>query len=161
MKSHEVLRELFEIRSPKQLASELGVSVSLIYKWAEPSGDRGSGTPNPLERIAALLKVTGDVRIAEWICRMAGGFYTRSPNAMVDGETDSVAVATNRIVQDFAGMLSSIATAAMDDRIDANETAEIRGRWENLKSVTETFVCCCEHGNFQAIRSAVGALRAD
>jgi transcriptional regulator with XRE-family HTH domain len=155
MKSHEMVRELFEVMSPKELAAELGVSVSLIYKWAEPVGDAGSGTPNPLERIAALLKVTGDIRIAEWVCRMAGGFYTKSPDAVDNSESNSVATATNRIVQDFAGMLSAIATAAMDDAIDSRETDDIRNRWENLKSETETFVCCCENGNFEAIRSGI------
>jgi transcriptional regulator with XRE-family HTH domain len=155
MKSHEMVRELFEVMSPKQLAAELGVSVSLIYKWAEPTGESGSGTPNPLERIAALLKVTGDVRIAEWVCRVAGGFYTRSPDSIGVVESNSVAVAINRIVQDFAEMLSSIATSAMDDAIDSKEAVDIRNRWEHLKSVTETFVCCCEHGNFQAVRNAL------
>lgn len=150
-----MVKELFEVMSPKELAAELGVSVSLIYKWAEPTGDSGSGTPNPLERIAALLKVTGDIRIAEWVCRNAGGFYTKSPDTVVAGDSNSVAVLTNQIVQDFAGMLSSIATAAMDDSIDSKESSDIRNRWEHLKSVTETFVCCCEHGNFDAVRSAL------
>ena len=29
---------------------------------------------------------------------------------------------------------------------------EIRARWNELKSVTETFVHCCEQGNFDALR---------
>ena len=36
MQSHELLRQVFEKCSPKQISSELGLSVSLIYKWAEP-----------------------------------------------------------------------------------------------------------------------------
>lgn len=154
MKSHEMVRNLFEVMSPKELAAELGVSVSLIYKWAEPADDAGSGTPNPLERIAALLKVTGDVRIAEWVCRHAGGFYTKSPDTVATEDSHSVSVLTNRIVQDFAELLSSIATAAMDDAIDSKEAGDIRHRWEHLKSVTEAFVCCCEHGNFDAAKRA-------
>lgn len=155
MKSHEMIRELFEVMSPKELAAELGVSLSLIYKWAEPAGDAGSGTPNPLERIAALLKITGDIRIAEWVCRNAGGFYTKSPDTVATEDSHSVAASTNRIVQDFAGLLSSIATAAMDDAIDSKESGAIRSRWEHLKSVTETFVCCCEHGNFDEVKKSL------
>ena len=36
MKSHELLREVIEKCSPKQMAADLGVSLSLVYKWAEP-----------------------------------------------------------------------------------------------------------------------------
>lgn len=149
MKSHEMFRELFETVSPKELASALGLSVSMIYKWAEPSGEVGSGTPNPLERIAALLKITGDIRIAKWVCLRAGGFYIKSPEAAQSEGARSVVTETNQIVQDFAEMLSAIATAAVDNAITAEETRDIRNRWEHLKSATEAFVCCCERGNFE------------
>ena len=36
MQSHELLREVFQRCSPKQVAAELGLSLSMIYKWAEP-----------------------------------------------------------------------------------------------------------------------------
>ena len=120
-------------------------------KWAKPTGDTGSGTPNPLERIAALLRITGDVRIAEWVCRRAGGFYTKSPDGKSDESSDSVATATNQIAQDFAEMLSAIATAAADNAVTRAEAQDICTRWEHLKSVTETFVCCCEHRNFEVV----------
>lgn len=159
MKSHEIFRELFESVSPKEIAAEMGLSVSMIYKWAEPTGDTGSGTPNPLERIAAVLKVTKDIRIAEWVCRRAGGFFTKSPEAGSADTQDSVVLATNQIVQDFAEMLSAIATAAVDNKITAQETRDIRDRWEHLKTVTESFVCCCENGNFEAVRMRVQAAK--
>jgi transcriptional regulator with XRE-family HTH domain len=153
MKSHEIFRELFDRISPKELAAELGLSVSMIYKWAEPAGEEGSGTPNPLERIAALLKITGDIRLAEWVCRRAGGFYIKSPEVAATERARSVVAETNLIVQDFAEMLSSIATAAVDNAISTEETRDIRARWERLKSATEAFVHCCESGNFEAVRS--------
>jgi transcriptional regulator with XRE-family HTH domain len=154
MKSHEMIRELFDRISPKELADALGLSVSMIYKWAEPADGVGSGTPNPLERIAALLKVTGDIRIAKWVCLRAGGFYIQSPDVTASEASQSVVTATNRIVQDFAEMLSAIATAAVDNAITAEEARDIRDRWEHLKSVTESFVCCCERGNFEDVRGA-------
>ena len=36
MHSHEILREVFQQCSPKQVSAELGLSLSMIYKWAEP-----------------------------------------------------------------------------------------------------------------------------
>src|SRR5690348_8105865 len=63
MQSHELLREVFQKASAKQAASELGLSLSMIYKWAESPGQAsGSGTANPLDRIEALHRCTGDLR---------------------------------------------------------------------------------------------------
>ena len=60
--------------------------------------------------------------------------------------------ATNEIVQEFADLLAVIATAAADNQITRKESVEIRERWEELKSVTEGFVACCEEGNFTALK---------
>ena len=57
MHSHELLREIFQRASPKQVAADLSLSLSMIYKWAEPPDEAaGSGTVNPLDRIEALLR---------------------------------------------------------------------------------------------------------
>jgi hypothetical protein len=54
MKSHELLREVFATSNPKQIAEDLGLSLSMIYKWSEASGEGLSGTTNPLDRVATL-----------------------------------------------------------------------------------------------------------
>lgn len=150
MKSHEVLREAFERCSAKQVADELGLSLSMVYKWAEPATETGSGATNPLDRIEVLLRCTNDSQIAQWICERAGGFFIKNPNV---GRSRSFAVipATNEIVQEFADMLSVIASAALDNSISDKEAQNIRQRWEELKTVTEGFVRCCEQGNFRPI----------
>jgi hypothetical protein len=65
---------------------------------------------------------------------------------------DYLIPATNQIVQDFADLLAVIATAAGDNHVSKQEAKTIRARWEELKSVTEGFVACCEKGNFAALR---------
>ena len=150
MKSHEVLREVFERSNPKEVAAELGLSVSMVYKWAEPAAGGGSGAANPLDRVETLIRCTGDPRIVKWLCERAGGFFVENPKS---GKSGSYAVvpATNRVVQEFADMLSVIATAALDNNISQKESETIRARWEDLKSETEQFVRCCEHGTFRMI----------
>ena len=150
MKSHELLREVFEKCNPKQIASDLGVSVSLVYKWAEPE-ETGSGAANPLDRIEALLRCTKDERIVQWLSEKAGGFFIKNPRAHWP-HPEFLVPATNQIVQEFADMLSAIALAAGDNHISKQEAKNIRARWEELKQVTEGFVHCCENGNFGAIR---------
>lgn len=151
MHSHEVLREVIQSGNAKEIAAEMGLSLSLIYKWAEPTEATGSGTVNPLDRIEALVKCTGDTRIVQWICERAGGFFIRNPKSAWPNPHFLIP-ATNQIVQEFADLLAVIAVAAADNAISKNESKDIRARWEELKAVTEGFVRCCEEGNFAAIK---------
>jgi len=152
MQSHELLREVFQKCSAKQVAADLGLSLSMIYKWAEPDDGMGSGTVNPLDRIEALLRCTSDRRLVQWICQRAGGFFILNPKNNRPHPSFLIP-ATNEIVQEFADLLAVIATAAADNQITAKEAAVIRERWEELKSVTEGFVTCCEEGNFLPLKN--------
>ncbi len=160
MQSHEVLREAFQQCSPKQVSSELGLSMSMIYKWAEPPDvSAGSGSANPLDRVDALLRCTKDRRLVQWICQRAGGFFILNPK--INKPHPSYLIpATNEIVQEFADLLAVIASAAADNQITPMEAKQIRARWEELKSVTEGFVTCCEEGNFLPLKEKHAELQA-
>lgn len=151
MQSHELLREVLQKTSAKQVAADIGLSLSMIYKWAEPDEGDGSGSVNPLDRIEALLRSTGDRRLVQWICERAGGFFILNPKTNKPHPTFLIP-ATNEIVQEFADLLAVIAGAAADNEITPPEAKKIRARWEELKSVTEEFVTCCEKGNFSALK---------
>jgi transposase len=158
MQSHEILREVFQQCSPKQVASQLGLSLSMIYKWAEPADTTaGSGSTNPLDRIEALLRCTNDRRLVQWICQKAGGLFILNPKTNKPHPSYLIP-ATNEIVQEFADLLAVIATAAADNQITNKEAQQIRGRWEELKSVTESFVACCEEGNFVPLKEKQSTL---
>lgn len=159
MQSHELLREVYQSSSPKQIASDLGLSLSLVYKWAEPPEGQGSGATNPLDRIEILLRATNDIRVVQWICERAGGFFIKNPESHWV-HPEFLVPATNQIVQEFADLLAVIAKAAADNEISPTESKAIRARWEDLKSVTEGFVRCCEEGNFAAIRAEASARAA-
>lgn len=161
MQSHEVLKEVLKQTSAKQIAADMGLSLSLIYKWTEsPSGDAGSGASNPLDRIDQLLKSTGDRRVAQWVCERAGGFFIANPEHQKAHDYPLIPL-TNAIVQDFADMLAVIATAASDSTITHEEARQIRRRWEDLKSVTEGFVHAAEAGNFTAFKKELGQQSKD
>jgi hypothetical protein len=157
MESYEVLKEVLKTTSAKQIAAEMGLSLSLIYRWTE-TPPRGAGTNapgNPLDRVEQLLAATrshaaphGDKRIAQWVCEKAGGFYIR--NSISGSPNANLIPAMNSIVQDFANMLHEIAAACADQRVEPSEAKAIRKRWEELKSVTENFVQAAEKGVFIA-----------
>ncbi len=150
MDSHDVIRKAFKNRGPKEVAAEMGLSLSLVYKWAQPNTDMGSGSRNPLDRVDQLRTLTGDSGIIEWLCQQAGGYFVRNPKSFCD-EGFEVVPATNEIVQQFADLLSTISKAAVDNSITDDESEEIRSVWEHLKGFTEGFVRCCEEGDFEHI----------
>jgi len=157
MESHEILREVFQKTSPKHAASELGLSLSMVYKWAEPPG-QSSGAANPLDRVAKLVRCSGDHRIVQWLCQQAGGFYIKNPKT--DRPHPAFLVpAMNNVVQDFADLLAVMAEGAHDNKITAEEAKSIRARWEELKSVAEEFVQSCEEGDFTNLKHTAMAKR--
>lgn len=154
MESHEVLKRAFDQSpaGPKEIASELGVSLSLVYKWAQPNTETGSGSRNPLDRVSELLELTRDPAIVEWLCQQSGGYYVRNPKSSCEKGYE-VVPATHEIVQQFAGLLAVISQAALDNTITPDESAEIRRVWDQLKAYCEGFVRCCEEGDFEQIKS--------
>ena len=160
MQSHEVLREVLKSTSAKQISSDLNLSLSLIYKWAEtPDPEALSQSYNPLDRVDQLFQSTRDLRLIHWICERSGGFFIRNPKT-THSHPDYLIPATNQIVQEFADLLAVVASAAADNSVDAPEAKKIRARWEQLKTVTETFVHCCESGNFSELKEVPPATKA-
>jgi hypothetical protein len=147
MESHEVMREVLKKTSAKQISADLQLSLSLIYKWAEPPEDNsGSGANNPLDRVGQLIRSTHDARIAQWVAEQAEGFFIRNPHNLPPNQ--ALIPMTNDIVQEFADMLATIAMSSADNVITKDEAKKIRARWEELKSVTEVFVQAAEAGTF-------------
>ncbi len=150
--SHEVLEEAIDAVGPKVVAAELGVSLSIIYKWMQAVGEDQSGTRNPLDRVSKLIQLTEHPGIIQWLCHRAGGFYVEDPNGV--GVCQELIPATTEIIQEFADMMSVIAAAAADGQISEEESRDVRRRWAELKTVTEGFVRCCEQGHFGPLREA-------
>jgi len=153
MKSHEAIQAALKQSSPKQVAADLGISLSLIYKWAQPQDALGSGSRNPLDRIATMYDSTGDTGIIQWLCHYAGGYFVRNPERTTK-PPEHVMPATNEMVSQFATLLTSISQAADDNAITEKEAETIRHAWNELKSFAEEFVTCCEEGDFDPIRRA-------
>ncbi|MDF9832472.1 hypothetical protein M2103_000682 [Ereboglobus sp. PH5-5] len=158
MQSYEVLKEILKTTSAKQIAADMGLSLSLIYRWTEtvPQGANTNSSNNPLDRVAQLLAATrsqsaphGDMRIAQWVCEQAGGFFIKNAPTLPQGQGTNLIPATNAIVQEFADMLYEIASASADLQVSLAEAKNIRRRWEGLKSVTEGFVRAAEKGHFR------------
>ncbi len=152
MESHEVLKEAFEKTSPKALAADLGVSLSLVYKWAQEQSDLGSGSRNPLDRLLAIIQATGDMQILRWLCEQSGGYFVTNPNSSCE-KGFQVLPATSEILTQFSAMINKISEAAQDQSITGDEAEQIRACWDTLKGFTEGFVMCCEEGDFEKMEN--------
>jgi hypothetical protein len=156
MESSEVLRQAMSERGAKAVAAELGVSLSLVYKWCEPRGDgprdEQSGTRNPLDRVVELARVTGAPSLVPWICEKTGGFFVSNPpSANAASVEEGVVKNTQKMLSEFSDVLDRVCRAIADsDGIDSSEAEGIRAEWEQLKSCGESFVMACEKGIFLA-----------
>ena len=147
MDSHEVISKAVERTSFKEVAAQMGVSLSLAYKWSQPDEAQGSGTTNPLDRVRQLFEVTRDPQIVQWLRHKANGVFVQNPKGGGPRGMELMP-ATQEIVQQFADLLAAISKAAGDDRITPDEAEHIRGVWDELKRFTEGFVRLCEKGDF-------------
>ena len=150
MESHEVLKEAFRKTSPKAVAAELGVSLSLVYKWAEKPTVDGSGSRNPLDRLLQIIELSQDTGIIEWLCRQKQGSFVQDPD-VAPRESGHVFERTQQMIGQFSSLLQGISTAVEDNSVCEKEAAEIRLIWDKLKSEGETFVRACEAGYFNDI----------
>lgn len=148
MESHEVLRRALRKTTPKAVAAELGVSLSLVYKWAEKPTEFNSGSKNPLDRVQQIIELSGDQGIVEWLCRQQGGHFVKDPEVS-GAKFDEVVPATQQIIGHFSELLTEISAAAVDHSVSSAEAKDIREVWDKLKSYAEGFVRSCEKGEFR------------
>ena len=147
MKSSESLRNAIHEKGVKQVASELGVSTSLVYKWCqEKESEAGSGVENPLDRIRRVVEFTEDTGPIHWLCQSVGGFFVENPVRSEQTEAP-VLEATQHLLSEFSELLAAVSQSYNADRtIDSEEAGRIRKEWEDLKTLAEQFVVACESG---------------
>lgn len=149
MDSYEVLKKSVSDLGVKSVASDLGLSTSLIYKWCQPTdSEDASGADNPLDRLARIQELTGDTGPIRWLCQQADGYFV--PNAPLQ-QIDAIPLLhmTRRIVREFSELLDVLTESIENDgKIDLQEAGKIRVEWEELKSSAESFVGSCEKGTY-------------
>jgi hypothetical protein len=143
MKSHDVIRHILTQVSAKQVADGLGVSLSLVYKWAE-SPLFGSGTSNPLDRAELLLRLADKVAI-QWLCKKLDGYF--APNAKCSAHTDAAATSLASLgaaVSEIGVALGEFCKLA-GKKPTAQMLRSLRTRWDAAKSAAEGFILDAEY----------------
>ena len=150
MQSHEVLKRAAESIGVKALAARLRLSSALVYKWCQEhdTSDRdASGARNPLDRVLEIVQATGDRGVVAWLCRRVDGFLASNPIVPKAELSTELIVDTQRLVQEFSRLLTTVTKSMENDSaIQPEEADRIRNAWEALKSTAETFSVACERG---------------
>ncbi len=155
MKSYEVIRNAVDEQGVKAVAAALKVSAALVYKWCEPPAEHddpeGSGAKNPLDRVREMYLLTKDIRLIRWLCNEAGGFFVSNPVPDLRKSSGaSIFDETRTMVREFSELLDAVTGSLEDDSmIDAEESDDIRQKWEDLKACVERFVLSCEKGMYR------------
>lgn len=149
MKSYEVIKKSVAERGVKAIASEMKVSPSLVYKWAESNeGPDSAGSANPLDRVLDLCRLTDSNEPLRWLCTQMNGYFVENQTTVEFSETYPLR-AVQKILRDFSQLLEVVSSSIEDDDvIDEKEAIRIREEWDDLKSKTESFVRSCEKGHF-------------
>lgn len=157
MRSCEVLKRAADRIGVKALAAELRLSPALIYKWCQewdPDDPDASGARNPLDRVADIVRITGDLDVVNWLCHEAGGFLAANPSKPPDDVSTELLVNTQRIVTEFSRLLLTVTKSIEDDgEIEPAEADQIREKWELFKQTVEAFTIACERGVYRNTNS--------
>jgi hypothetical protein len=145
MESHEVLRVAFKKVGCKNVAAEMHLSLSLIHQWSRGNGGK-SAAANPLDRVARLLEVTADRRLADWICAQQNGFFVENPPAKTArAELPPAGLAALKDLNQMeTALLETLAQPGPPARAE-----KLRRLWEVSKSNMERVVRALENGKFR------------
>ena len=148
MKSHELLKQVCKRSGSKMVASRLHLSLSLIHQWSRPREDGRSIELNPLDRMAALLECTGDMRLVEWQCAQAGGCFMANPPARRSLPRDWLPLA-GAVLAELGRLQAALGAMLKEKDPSGPAAAVLRGAWDKFKPDMERIVCGYERGQFE------------
>tara|TARA_R100000808_G_C2077729_1_gene102756 strand:+ start:224 stop:640 length:417 start_codon:yes stop_codon:yes gene_type:complete len=137
MQSNEVVKQAIG-KKTKEIAKELKVSLETVYKWKD------SSLRDPLERVIALYKKTGDINLIKYICQESGGYFVK---AFDDHEcTDAKIIPA--AVKEFGDLMTELGLSLADGVITDDELYRLKKEFGDLVSLMTAFFEACEKGKF-------------
>jgi hypothetical protein len=146
MDSYDIVKQILKLIPAKQIASDMGISLSLVYKWAEPP-IIGSGTSNPLDRTELLTRISGGFAPIEWLCaRLNGRFVPGAPPEIPELQVNR---SRPEIVRELGYLLIELAAIAAEGEVPGPKVKSLRKQWEHVKKILEMFVLAAETGRLK------------
>ncbi len=130
MESHEAVRLLVG-GDAVAMAKRLGLSVSLIHKWCEPSADfSDSGAYNPLDRICAMILEAGRLgksahEVYAPLRYLADGHGVFIPLPQKDCSCEQISLQASRVMKEVGEALTAAGQALQDVKLTPNDRRQI------------------------------------
>ena len=141
--SSEVLKKAIDKVGVKAVVNQLDVSQPYVYKWLQ--GKDGSGTRNPLDRIKAIVDITGDTSPIDWLCKCFGGTFVKDGSKEIEFELTNYLQYHIEINTKLSKFSETMLSAMIGDhRVDQEEYEDIQSKWYETKQVAESFVQACK-----------------
>ena len=146
--AYEILREKLEPVGLQQAARQMGLPAKLLARWCSPP-PVDSLAKDPLSRLVALIHLTQDSTLLEWLCQRCDGYFVSPGHQPGPGQAGALK-ALQKVIWGFSALLSRVTDSlAQEGRISAEDAVTIRHIWQNLKAVGEPFVVAVESGRFR------------
>lgn len=133
MNAQALLQDIYQQVGIKQLAAQLGVSTSLLYKWL---GQGDSHRMNPVDRVAQLFRVTQDRRLVDMVCRLAGGHFVAEPPVQRRRASRRPELSC-RVMRELAQLQAAVAERLPARDWSPAQTAAALELWDALRSDME------------------------
>ena len=140
MTSKEALKLACKDRGVKEIAESLSISPTAIYNQINDPDKN-----DILNKFVDFVNACGNDIPILWAAEELNGMFLKNPEILAKKDE----IHQNYVpeaLQDFANVIKEIGQSMADGRVSPEEAEAIRGKWEKLKVLLETFVLACELG---------------
>ncbi len=139
MEAHELLREIYQTHSVKELAASEGLSPATLYKWAETGEQHRL---NPLEHTVRLFHHTRDRRLLDWIAERVGGQFTLpAPKQKTSAPKPAATACPTR--RQLEGLSVAVSAELSSPWLPPKSAAQWRRQWQELLAETDRRLTRC------------------
>lgn len=139
MMNEDILNEATKGVNKKELASELGLSKSYLYR--QLSGKER----NILEQTKIWIDNDKGDLILQHLCSRNGGFFFKEQEHEAIQDLSIIP----KVLDTFSDFFKTFSRSVADGEVDVNEAADCRREVNKLKGILEGFAQAAENGKYR------------
>lgn len=138
MDSREIMIKACKELGTKHVASEMGVSTSVLYNQMNDPN-----RTDLLKRFVDFCEASESDAPIKWACEKLNGVFVPNRDVSVEELEAVTTTYVSRSVKEFGDVITVMGEAIHDGVITESEALTIKKEWEELKALLESFVHVC------------------